>query len=148
MVTVRKSSFEIFYNKYSPMVYEMALQIAPNQNTAQQILISTFTTANHQNIALQTFPLPSITLIKILVDTAHQQLNKGLGSPNFKIKQFENTPILQHLFCELSTLENYCNNLKITKEQAAINLRAEISTLNNLASPSTYDNQSLSSIKG
>ncbi len=132
MTLIKKSSFEIFYDTYSSMAYDMALQISPNQDVAEQILLASFQKAKHQNIITRSHPSPCISLIKIIIDTAHKQLNNNQGKTNFKLRQFENSPMLQHLLCEQASIDAHCSNNNITKEEAAIKLRAELLALRNL----------------
>ena len=63
---------ETLYDTYSPMLYDIALQIAPTQKVAEQIIITTFTKAHKQKIEQQIYPSPCITLLKLLIqNSAH-----------------------------------------------------------------------------
>lgn len=120
---------ESLYDTYIPMLYDIALQISPTKKVAEQIIISTFTKAHKQNIEQQIYPSPCITLLKLLVQTAHQQLNNNTGKTNFIIKQFQNTPMLHHIICEQITFEYYCMQNKMAKEQAMKDFRDELSLI-------------------
>lgn len=132
MTQIKKSSFEIFYYQYSFMAYNMVLQISPNQDVAEQILLASFQKAKHQNIVTRPHPSPRISLIKIIIDTTHKHLNDNQGKTNFELRQFENLPMLQHLLCEQASIGHHCSNNNITKEETAMKLRAELLALRNL----------------
>ena len=123
------SKFETLYDTYSPLLYGIALQIAPTQKEAEQIFITTFTNAHQQNIEEQKYPSLIITLLKIIIHTAHLQLNNNIGKTNFKIKQFKNTPMLHQIICEQMTIENYCIENKIAKAEAIKNIKEEFSEI-------------------
>lgn len=127
-----KTKFETFYDKYSPMAFDIALQFSPNEKHAEEILNVAFTKAYHQNIEEQSFPPPCISLLKILIETAERLLNFKMEKNNFRLRQFENFPILQSLLCKKESLAIHCINNNITKEQASINLRTEFLRLRNL----------------
>ncbi len=129
MHQISKETFDRFYDRYSPMVYDMAHQMTTSTRHAEQIIISVFKKAYDQNIIEKTFPSPCMTLIKIVLATAHTVLNNGIGKPNFKLQQLNHTPLLQHLLHDQSSIASYCSECGISKEQAAINLRAEIASL-------------------
>jgi hypothetical protein len=103
MLKNEKSAFEVFYDKYSSMLYEIALQISPNQTTAEQIYISTFRKAYVQNIFKHSSPC--LILLKVLINSAHHQLEGDQIKSNIKLKQFENLPIIQNILCQKSSFK-------------------------------------------
>ena len=123
------NKFKTLYDTYSPMLYGIALQIAPTHMEAEYILSATFSKALQQNWCEQKHPSPCIEIIKLLIKTAHQRLNNNIGETNFKIKQFENTPMLHQLLCEQMTVEDYCMQNKIAKEKALKDFRMELSLI-------------------
>ncbi len=120
------SQFETLYKTYSAMVYSIAVEISPTKRQAKEILISTFQKAYKQNIEEQKYPSTCITLFKLLIQSAHEQLNNDQDKTNIKLEKFKNSPMLHYLLCEQATLENHCNENNITKEKAGKNLRAEL----------------------
>lgn len=126
------NKFAKMYDTYNQMLYVIAIEISPTQKQAEQILITTFIKAHQQNIEPNKYPSPCMSLIKLLIQTAHEQLNNNTGKTNFKLNKFENFPILHHLLCEQATLENHCTENKITKEQAGKKLREELNSIRNL----------------
>ena len=141
------NKFEILYDRYCPMLYGIALQIAPTQMEAEQIIISSFIKAYHQNIEEQKYPSPCISLIKLLIQTAHEQLKNNTDKPNFELKMFENSPMLHHVLCEQATLEKYCIEYKITKQQVMKNFREEFSEILKTKTKTTVNPLSILKIK-
>lgn len=137
MAETNTTNFEILYDTYCPMLYDIALQITSTQKEAEQIVITTFFKAHQQNIEEQKSPLICIKLIKLIIETAHQQLNNNRGKTNFNIKQFQNTPMLHQIICEQMTFENYCIQNKIAKEQAMKNFKKEFSEILKVKTQST-----------
>lgn len=129
MIIASTSTFESFYDKYSAMAYGIALQISPTQQKAQEIVVVAFRNAHEQNLAGQKYPSPCAALIRLLIKAAHEQLNNNRGKTNFKLKQFEKSPMLHHLLCEQVNIEDYCTENKMTRAQAALQLRKEFSLL-------------------
>lgn len=121
--------FETLYDTYSPMLYGIALQIAPTKMEAEHILIATFSKAHEQKLCEKKHLSHCINLIKLLIQTAHQKLNNNIGKPNFKIKQFENTPMLHQILCEQMTVEDYFTQMKIVKEKTLKDFRMELSLI-------------------
>lgn len=136
MPQIPKETFDKLYDRYNSMVYDMANQLTSSKRHVEQILVSVFRKAHDQNIMEKTFPSPCITLIKIVLATAHAVINQGIGEPNFKLNQLKHTPLLQHLLYDHTSIETYCDERGITKEQAGKHLRAEITSLGELLSKS------------
>lgn len=105
-----KQILENAYDKYSPMLYGIAIEISPTKKQAEEILISTFIKAHRQNIAEQKYPSLYITLIKLIVQTAYEQL--GLKK-TFQLSAFKNKPLLHKLLCAQISEENYCLENKL-----------------------------------
>lgn len=124
-MSLAKSKFEMLLDKYGPLLHQIALQISPTAEQAEDILIKAFADAHKQNIAEQSFPSPFISLIKILINRAQRQFGNSLSSETFKLPQFEKLPVLQRIFCEQTSLEIYCANNKITREEIGKQLRIE-----------------------
>ncbi len=123
------SKFSLMYDTYGPLLYGIALQISSTEREAEQILISTFTKARRENIEKQEYPSLYISLLKFMVQTAHHRINNNIGRTNFKIKQFEETPMLHKLICEQMSLQDYCIEKKITKEKGMTDFRNELALI-------------------
>jgi hypothetical protein len=119
------------YQDYGAKLYVVALEIAPNQSDAEKILIDTFVKAHQQQLVLfNEHPPPVyITLIKLLLQTAHEHLYNDQRKYNFKLKQFEHTPLLHKLICEQISLENHCQENNISRAEAAREIRKELMSI-------------------
>lgn len=100
MQTHSEIKFENIYDTYSPVVYGIALEISPTTEIAEQILFRIFQEVYNQNLMEQKHPSLCVTLIKLIFQIAHEQLPTSQLKNNFKIMQFENTPLLHKLLCE------------------------------------------------
>ncbi len=122
-------SLENIYDTYSKMLFGIAMQIAATEQDAEEILIITFKKIYKQNIIQQIYPSICITLIKLLIQTAHEQLNPEELEHNFKLKQFENTPLLHNLLCKQVSFEGHCNATNLSLAMGRKKLREEFNLL-------------------
>ncbi len=119
------------------MLYGIAVDIAPTEVEAEEILIETFKNFHQKNLIAQNYPSHCITLIKLIIQTAHEQLNPKQSTINFKLKQFENAPMLHKILCEQVDIDNHCveNSMtradigKLIKEELNLLLKRDISDL-------------------
>ncbi|AEE53467.1 hypothetical protein [Haliscomenobacter hydrossis] len=127
------TSVEKLYHSYGTKLYSIALEIAPNQAAAEKILIGTFVKIHRQQSTLLNTHSPPIyiTLIKLILQTAHEQLYTSQLKYNFTLKQFANTPLLNKLICEQISLENYCTENQLTRADAAKKIREELMSIRN-----------------
>lgn len=107
-----KSVFVVFYDKYSSILYQIAMQISPNETAAEQIFVSTFRKAYVQNI----FKLssPCIILVKTLISTAHHQFEGEQNKSKIKLKQFKDSPILHNILCQKGSFKKKVFTTKAT----------------------------------
>ena len=124
------------YQDYGARLYVVALEIAPNQSAAEKILIDTFVKIHEQQLVqLNEHPPPVyISLIKLLLQTAHEHLYTDQLKYTFKLKQFEHTPLLHKLICEQISLENYCKENHISRAEAAKEIRKEMMSIRKVKS--------------
>jgi hypothetical protein len=123
------------------MLYGVAMEIAPNKTAAEKMLIGTFQKIHQQKLDQQNVPPPYMALVKLLIQTAHEQLYTGQLKYNFQLKQFENTPMLQKLICEQIDLENYCIQNQLTRSEMAKKIREEITSLRDFKKTDNQVNQ-------
>ena len=123
--------FENIYDKYSKMLYSIAEEISPSQKAAEEIQITTFKKVHKQNLIQQIYPSICVTLIKLLIQTAHEQIYHNELKHNFKLKQFENTPLLHKLLCEQINIESNCTENNLSRTEAGKILREEFNLLRN-----------------
>lgn len=129
-------SMHKLYQDYGARLYVVALEIAPDQSAAENILIETFVKIHQQQLVqLNEHPPPIyITLIKLLLQTAHEHLYTDQLKYNFKLKQFEHTPLLHKLICEQISLENYCKENHLSRAEAAKEIRKELMSIRKVKS--------------
>jgi hypothetical protein len=126
------SAFEICHDTYGPMLYGIAVEISPSGKEAWELFISPFKKIHDQKLSDPKYPSLCLTLNKLFIHTAKEQFHPGQLKNNFRLKQFENTPVLHKLLCEQVSAENYCEENKITRIQLAGKLRGEFVLLRNL----------------
>lgn len=114
------------YDTYSPILYTIALQILPAKKDAEDILICMFKNLATQKNVKQNKSLHCLHLIRLLMETSKQVPFASKLNINFKIKQFQQTPILNQLLFEDVSLENYCLQNCTTPLNTAKQIRAEL----------------------
>jgi hypothetical protein len=67
--------FENVYEKYSPVLYNIALRISSSQTDAECLLIKTFKEINHQKLFLQNENSMCLSFIKLLLRIAKSHSN-------------------------------------------------------------------------
>ncbi len=122
-------TFENVYDKYSPILYSIALEISSTQKEAEQILTATLKFAYSNKLIEENKHSLCAFLIKALIQTANEHLKP---ENNFRLKQFENTPTLQKFLCEQKFIDELCSEKSENRLQAAKQLRFELNTLRNL----------------
>ena len=124
-------SFEKIYDKYSALLYGVALQISPTTAVAEQILINTFKKAHQQNILNKNYPQLLIILIKLTIKTANEACNPDDLINKFRLKQFEKMPILNQFLCEEISIENYCIQNNLTQKEVVDSICKDFRLLKN-----------------
>ncbi len=123
------SNFENIYDKYCGMLYGISLQICnSNKNEAEELLISTFKKIHEQDICPEKFPSYCITLIRFVIKTA-KELYPIKFKRNFKLKQFENTPLINQFMCDQITLQDYCKDKHLTLQEVLQIIRKEFAVI-------------------
>ena len=127
-MNITLNTIENIYDKYSPMIYGIALDISSTQSEAESILISTFHKAYKQNLIKKSSHFLCASLIKLTIQTAREQLKtKNI----IKIKQFENASLLHNLLCDQLNLEDFCSENNLSRNQLAKQIREELSSKRN-----------------
>ena len=127
-----KTSFKNIYDTYYHILYDIALQICPNNTKAENIFLLTFNKILQQHNEWLDKKPSCIDLIKLMIQTAKEELYPGDTKCNFKIKQFENTPILHKILVEQLCLENYCTENSITRSKAIADIKEEFLVIRNI----------------
>ena len=117
---------DALFEKYNSRIYGIALQIAPSEKEAEEILIRTFVLAQQLAIGEQSSPSPFVALVRLLIQTGQEKLNQPLGETYFTLKPFSKTPLLHKLFCGQMSLEDYCIENEVSRAEAQQMLRQEL----------------------
>ena len=123
-----KTQIASLYDTYSPMLFGIASEISSGADQAEEILIKTFAKARVRDHALDHSLSSCIKLIKLLIESAHEVLDKGQVE-NIKIGQFEKTPLLHQLLCERAHIDDYCKTNNVSRLQAGQQMRAELMSI-------------------
>lgn len=113
------------------MLYSIALEISPTPKVAEEVLISTFLKIDEQKSALQNHPSLCVSLIKLVIQTAHEQFSPGQLKNNFKLQFLENTPLLHEFLCEKISVSKYCEENRLSRSEVAKKFREELISLRN-----------------
>ncbi|MEJ7646456.1 MAG: hypothetical protein WKF87_17795 [Chryseolinea sp.] len=122
-------TFEATYDRYSPVLYGLALEIASTEQEAEEILMSTFEKAYQQKIFDHIGSSVLVTLIKLMIQLAYDKLYPDQQMFALKLKCFENTPMLHRAFCEPKGFECYCNENRLSRADGFRQMRSEFHTL-------------------
>jgi hypothetical protein len=117
---------ENMYDTYGGMLYNIALEILPTKKDAEDILIRLFEKIALQKGIQQNGLLICLPLIKLLLETAKEQPYAGRLKINYRLRQFQNTPLLAKVIFEEMGLENYCKENKLGRLDTAKKLRKEM----------------------
>ncbi|MBK8567093.1 MAG: hypothetical protein IPN76_28145 [Saprospiraceae bacterium] len=137
----QKPFIEALYDRHSSMLYSIALQISPTQSGAEEILIRTFQKIDQQAMFRDHHPADCANLIKLVIQTAIEYLGANVTANNFKIKQFEDTPILHKLLCEQMSLDNYCDENGIGRAEVTKIFRQEFAQIRKLKVSQHYEDK-------
>jgi len=121
-----KTTLENIYDFYCPYLYSVALQISPTTQQAEELLIMTFQKAHTQHVDwVEQGKSFCFLLIKLMVQIAQEQLSPGETKCNFKISQFEKTPLLHQLLVEQHSIDSYCIANDVGRHQVVLQIRDE-----------------------
>jgi hypothetical protein len=123
------NSFENIYDKHSAMLFGIALELSSTEIEAEEILIKTCKKIHEYNLMLETNSSLCVTLIKLVIQTAKEQLKPNEIKHNFKFKHYENTPLLHKLLCEQKNLESYLIENNLSRVEIGKMLRKEFNLL-------------------
>jgi hypothetical protein len=111
-----KSTFENIYEKYSPMLYGIALQIIPSKNKAEDLLILTFKKIVNQDVIQKPYPAYCIILMRLILKTAQEIYPKKFKN-GFKLRHFENAPFLNQIICEQIDFQDHSEKNNHTRKE-------------------------------
>src|ERR1019366_2856672 len=120
------SNFENIYAEYCPMLYGMALEICHSKKKTAELLKSAFGKIEQEDICQEKYPVYCITLMRLIIKAA-QELYPAKYKSCFRLKQFENTPLINQLIFDQISLQDYCKENFLTQQEALQILRKEFS---------------------
>lgn len=126
MNTEPSAKFDSLFEKYNSMLYGIAIQIAPGEKEADEILIPTFVKAQQLSIGEQSSPSPFVALTRLLVQTGQEMLKQTVGETYFTLQPFSKTPLLHKLLSGQTSLEEYCIENEVSRAEAQQMLREEL----------------------
>lgn len=136
--TIMDPNFEKIYDVYAPVLYSIALQLCPTEAKAEEVLLATFNKIYTQKLILLNERPSYITLIKLTIATAHELLHTGKTTFNFKIKEFENMPLLHQLLVEQLSVENYCSKNNIARQEVQLLIKKEFKLIQQLSKKTSF----------
>jgi hypothetical protein len=125
------SLIESHYDKYSAMLYGIALEISPSSKEAEIILIKTFEKAYSQNLMNSEKAGICGILIKLVIQSAHEVLLPKELKHNFKLNRFEDSPLLHQLLCEQISVNEICLKNKLSSLEVSQKIREEFKIFRN-----------------
>jgi hypothetical protein len=130
--------FEKIYDKYAAMLYGIALEICPTEECAEQVFIKTFNSIYVQNKTRKNSPSFYVELIKLIIETAKMEVCTNDEQKNLKLKQFQNTALLQLLISDEQRLDTYCKTNEITRQDGLLMIRYEFNILRKFNEDNKY----------
>lgn len=122
---ISNSDFEIIYDKYGSMLYGLASEICDSNQKVEELLISTFKKIRQEDIYHEKC---SVYCMRLMMKTA-QDLHPEIFKSCFSLKQFEKTPIINHLICTQISLQDCFEEKYLTKQEGLQIIRKEFSTI-------------------
>lgn len=126
------NNFENIYDKYSTIVYGIAVEISQTKKEAEEIVMNTFIKFHEQNLSEQVHPSPCITLIRLMMQTASELINPEKLKTILRLKQFEKTPLLHNLLYQQVDLDSHCQDNNVSRADVGKVIREEVNFLRNL----------------
>lgn len=119
-------AFTNIYDTYSPMLYDIALQISETKEDAEQLLIRTFLEIYTQKLFQNNSTSVCILLIKTMIKKNKEQFPAN----NYRsLKQFKSTPMLNKILCQFLNSENLLVAIGVSHSSARQLLRQEINLI-------------------
>lgn len=126
------NTIESLYDTYGVMLYNIAVEISHSPIEAEAILIKTFNKAHKHIIINQVGSSLCVTLIKLVIQSAHEVLMPEELKHNFKLKRFENSPLIHQLLCEQISVDDICVKHKLTPLEFSQKVREEFNAIRGL----------------
>ncbi len=111
-----------FFEIYSPMIFGIALQLSPNQQKAEDLLLKTFELIRANKLAEQSSSSRSIELIKLVLQVAQELQYIGPQT-------IHTAPLISQLIAKKITVRETCEQNKSNVIQLGKEIRAELNSL-------------------
>lgn len=119
------SSLEGLYNRYSALLFGIALQVSPDKESAEEILVLAF----QKIYKLELSPLDHasifITMTRMIIQLAQEKFIPLQAKEDLKLRMFEKSGILCNLLNGSFSIDRYCLENKITRAVFAKQVRQE-----------------------
>ena len=119
-------SFSDFYDRYSPVMFNMAVSITGSTLVAEEILIITFLKIRVHQHRYPRDPDIFFQLMSLLVLTTREVLIKKNCRGNFRMQRFQHMPILSKILFEQMDIEGLCKEMKIERGAIGKLVREEV----------------------
>jgi hypothetical protein len=116
------------YDKYGAMLYGIALENAPTDKAAAQVLITTFEKAQEQNILENNGHCICATLIKLTIATAHQTVGEQ-PKDNNSLNLLPTKPLLHKVLFENKSSIQTSGETDLTHEAIGKMIREELNSI-------------------
>ena len=124
---ISNSDFEIIYDKYGSMLYGLASEICHSNQKAEELLISTLKKICQEDIYHEKY---STYYIRLMIKVAKDLYPEKFKS-YFSLKQFEKTPLINHIICNQISLQDCFKEKYLTKQEGLQIICKEFSTIRN-----------------
>lgn len=127
---MKYSDFVNVYDRYCPMLYEVALEICGSEKGAEELIMLAFKKIHSSDIVHENCPFYCITLIRLMIKTAREQYPEKIKK-KLRLSQFKKAPLWQQLISHTSTLPDYCKENGLEKHEAMEIIRKEFDVISN-----------------
>ena len=129
--SVIDQQLERIYDQYSPVMYNIAMQLTSSEKESEQILICMFKKISKQKLFEPDHTLPCVRFIKLTIETTYELFPKYKRIP-IQLKQFQRSPILNKLLCENMSIKSFSWQNNISSSQSMQSLKIEMAMLLNI----------------
>ncbi len=119
-------SFSHFYDRYSPVLYSIAMEITGSKLLAEEILIATFLKIRAYQILHPKDPDIFFRLISLMICTTREILDENNFRGNFSMQRFYHMPILSKLLFKQASMEELCETMKMDRGAIGKMVRREM----------------------
>ncbi len=119
------TALENLYDRYNAQLFGIALQVSPDKESAEEILILAF----QKVYGLELSPLDHAsiftTMTRMIIQIAQEKFIPMQAKGDMKLKMFEKNHLLCHLLNGSFCIESYCLENKLSRAEFAKEVRRE-----------------------